>query len=536
MWDFIIIGAGPTGLTLAWFLRNLGPEIKILVIERENSIGGCHRVKRVNGLFTEHGPRIYLDNYRTFIALLKDMGLDFNQFFTPYKFSQSDILKYIRNLSIGETLTLAGAFIRLLFNPEYGQNITVLQFLQKHQFSKESINYITRLCLLTDGGLIDRYPLKTFLEIINQNSLYNIYQPNFSNDRHLWSKVKQKITDSGDGNRGDGDRGDGDRGDGDKQVTFLLETEIYQILNQGNRVRGVMTNNGKIYYGKKVLGAIPPANLGLILAKSNLPIREAFGDFNRLKKWIEYTKYATYIPIIFYFPKIELPLEWGVPASDWGIASIVLSDYNRDLPGTVISTCISLPNAISSVTKLTANQTPDSQQLINETLRQLREIYRKDSTDRKDSPEPLHAIISPGINYDSIQKQYQTNDNAYFQTILGVLPPSTVDNFQSIGPHNGKSDYSFTSLESAVENAYMYLRENYHITVKHLKPDRLWTIRDFLLISLVIFIIGVMVIVILIKPLIGNEIDLFSSINLSKNSIVIFLCIVTITLAFILGK
>ena len=60
MYDYIIVGAGPTGLTLALYLAKLNK--KIIVIEKENTIGGIHRVKRENGLFTEHGPRIYLNN------------------------------------------------------------------------------------------------------------------------------------------------------------------------------------------------------------------------------------------------------------------------------------------------------------------------------------------------------------------------------------------------------------------------------------------------------------------------------------------
>ena len=61
MYDYLIVGAGPCGLALAWYLSKLNK--KILIVEKENTIGGCHRVRRVNGLFTEHGPRIYLDNY-----------------------------------------------------------------------------------------------------------------------------------------------------------------------------------------------------------------------------------------------------------------------------------------------------------------------------------------------------------------------------------------------------------------------------------------------------------------------------------------
>ena len=88
-YDLIIVGAGPAGLALAQCLRNTYK--KILIIEKESVIGGCHRVLRVpiNGeeIFTEHSPRVYSGTYKTFDMLLKDMNTSFDALFTQYKFS-----------------------------------------------------------------------------------------------------------------------------------------------------------------------------------------------------------------------------------------------------------------------------------------------------------------------------------------------------------------------------------------------------------------------------------------------------------------
>ena len=82
MYDYIIVGAGPTGLALALYLAKLNK--KIIVIEKENTIGGIHRVKGENGLFTEHGPRIYLNNFVNFMQILNILGTSFQQLFTKY--------------------------------------------------------------------------------------------------------------------------------------------------------------------------------------------------------------------------------------------------------------------------------------------------------------------------------------------------------------------------------------------------------------------------------------------------------------------
>lgn len=68
-YDYCIIGAGPTGLTVSYLLSKIGK--KCILIDKNKDIGGCHRVDRVNGLFTEHGPRIYSSSYINTKNILK---------------------------------------------------------------------------------------------------------------------------------------------------------------------------------------------------------------------------------------------------------------------------------------------------------------------------------------------------------------------------------------------------------------------------------------------------------------------------------
>lgn len=76
-YDYVIIGGGPSGLALAQLLT-LSRFNRILLIEKRDYLGGCHGVTRVNnGMMTEHGPRIYIDNFIMFTQLLNDMGVQF---------------------------------------------------------------------------------------------------------------------------------------------------------------------------------------------------------------------------------------------------------------------------------------------------------------------------------------------------------------------------------------------------------------------------------------------------------------------------
>ena len=111
MFDYTIIGAGSTGITLAFYLSQFSK--KVLLVDRENQIGGTHAVKRVNGLYTRHSQTIYVSSFYMFQKLLKDMNISYNEIFTPYNFGPVNfVLKSIEYFSLREFFIIA---IQLLF-------------------------------------------------------------------------------------------------------------------------------------------------------------------------------------------------------------------------------------------------------------------------------------------------------------------------------------------------------------------------------------------------------------------------------------
>ena len=90
-YDIIIIGGGPSGLSMSHYCSKLG--LKILVIEKGENIGGCHTVYRMNNLFSEHSPRVYSSAYLNFQNILKDIGLTFESSFTVLKHQSFDLMK-----------------------------------------------------------------------------------------------------------------------------------------------------------------------------------------------------------------------------------------------------------------------------------------------------------------------------------------------------------------------------------------------------------------------------------------------------------
>jgi phytoene dehydrogenase-like protein len=75
-YDYIIVGSGPSSLTLAYHFSKLKKHC--LILERDKDIGGCHSVRRVDNYFSEHGPRMYSNSFVNFINILNDMNINSN--------------------------------------------------------------------------------------------------------------------------------------------------------------------------------------------------------------------------------------------------------------------------------------------------------------------------------------------------------------------------------------------------------------------------------------------------------------------------
>lgn len=436
--DYTIIGAGPSGLIATYLLAKLGK--KCLLIDKNDNVGGCHRVVRVNGLFTEHGPRIYSSSYLNTINILNDMGINFYDIFTEYNFTISNIGdKSANNLSFKEILILGWNF---LINPKSTQTITMKNFMNTYNFSDTSKDYINRLCLLTDGASSDKYTLFEFLELVNQQVLYKLYQPKNPNDQLLFPLMMKAITDTG-------------------NVTIMLNTEVKKLkkdkkLTTISSIKIKKEKSISLIHSKNYILAVSPKDMFNILSTSSL--QDSFGP--NLKLISENNSYNNDISIIFHFnTKLNLQKIWGFPKSDWGVAFIILSnymDFNDIRSQTVISTCITLTNNISLITKKTSNQTDNKHELIQEVFRQLKESFL-------DLPNPTYSLLSPNVYRNN--SMWLDRDSAYIKGSNNLYLESNgnISNLYNVGTQNGNSPYNFTSFESAVANSLYF--------VKQLNPD-----------------------------------------------------------------
>lgn len=420
--DYVFVGAGPSALTAAWYLAQAGKTCTL--IEQQPVIGGCHRVLRETGFFTEHGPRIYSTSYVNFRALLEDMHLNFRTLFTPYHFNISSIGKQTLKsvLSLRELGVFGVAYLYQILSPSHGMGMTMDEFMDMHHFSPESKEYIDRLCRLSDGAGSERYTLNQFLQLVNQEGLYSLQQPTLPNDKGLFKLWEAKLIET-------------------KNVNIQVNSTVVDLIAAGDRLTGVLvrTKDGlhKIQ-GQNVILAIPPIHV-LPLLKHD----DAFGP--QFRAWAVAHQYMTYISITFHWTaRLDLPDIWGFSPTKWGLVFVVLSDY---MPFTLSKTVISV--ALTTYPK----QTP-RHLLLSETFRQLKESY-------PGLPPPDQSIVNPN-NY--LAGEWRDRDSGYVRTPYKIgdsmfLPAKSVifPNLYNLGTQNGHSAYAFTSMESAVSNAVSFV-------------------------------------------------------------------------------
>lgn len=472
MYDYIIVGGGPSGLAFAECCASF--KKKVLIIEREKSLGGCHRVRRVDGVFTEHGPRIYSDSYKVFINLLDHMGLDFNDYFTKYDFQMSRIGNETiwDVLSPNEFLAFAWNFIRLVIDNNFGDNVSMQEMMVSYNFSTKTKDIVDRLCRLTDGAGSDRYTLNEFLSLFNQQLFYNIYQPKQPLDIGLFKDWRKHLENTG-------------------YVDILLQTNVINLeSDRSDNVTGLIveTTDGRVfeYKGKQFILAIPPTNIHKVMQKTSLLEEKSF------KEWANATRYNEYISLTFHYDyELNLPSVYGFPKSDWGVAYIVLSDYMKfeeKVSTTVISLTFCYNDTVSRYNGKTANQCSQTE-LVDEAYMQLLESY-------PDLPRPTLALLSPGVVRDNETNTWKSIDTAFMKTNSeGFIPFKISNNLFTLGTHNGYHTYNFTSLEAAVTNAVALSHELIPESKDVFILESGWKLTD------VIRIITLVIIIIVIKKL-----------------------------------
>jgi hypothetical protein len=406
----VIIGSGPAGLTICYLLAKTG-QYEVTLIDDNESLGGIHRVTRVDKkYFSEHSPRLYSSTYVNTIQLLKDMKINFYDYFTPYNFNISSFMTNKIKLK-----HFYSPFLKFLITGNCS-DVTMEEFIKTKKISNEEKENIDRICRLTDGAGISKYSLKKFMALINEQYFHQLYQPSKTTDTGLFKEIYNKLK--------------------QLNVNMQLNKRVVAI----NSDNSILLNDNSIIGANKIIFAIPPIALRNILKESK-NFKDVFGPFEKINDFAEKTEYSDVISITFHWKnKLDLPKRNGFPLSKWGLAYVVTSDYSKNVEEgykTVISTALTITDEIKDVSK---------DFIIKEAFLQLKESY-------PNIPNYDNALINPKVYYNKAEGIWEDIDSGFVQVNKTDVLPFGGSVFYNLGTHNGFSKYSFTSMESAVSNA-----------------------------------------------------------------------------------
>ena len=460
MYDYTIIGGGPSGIYCADKLSELG--YKICLIESLETLGGCHRVRYLHKndkiIHTEHGPRVYLGSYLDFWEWIKTINVKRDINFDKYRFDMfsKDFISFITMFKLHEILGIILIYIiHCILNISIKEEYTLEKFSNDFNFSSKGKDRLNRLARLIDGGNLDKSLMGAFVDGIDTGFVYDIYQPNDSLDKLLWEKFHNKLL--------------------KQNVDIKLNKNVIKIE------KNVVFMEYESVQSENIILTIPPYALNKI---KNAPKLVGYNSskFNELSNYQQYEPYVCSSIRFRSYGKSS----WGISDSHpWGIIAIDVGLYFKDINGSLFIVSVTHPEKIDPKTNKTANSM-EAEEFLNrivELVQKRFEIFE----------EPIYKSLSPNVK--KINGGWIESDRAFLYSPPGWLKPdfniSRKNNIYTTGHHIGNSYHDYNSMESAIQNASELLSKiqpkyNYNIS----KPLRLSNILWFLVILMISLLIS----------------------------------------------
>ena len=468
---YIIVGGGPTGLSLAYALCNGGHTVEL--IEKDKQLGGSWNSQWLEeNYWSENSPRILIYKNNT-KKLLKHLGLkrsELSYVYGNYIKVQLKILNSsLTSLKISDIPKILSKMISNRF--KYNDNSTVQEWLDKSTLSPSAKKYIKiSSIILCDRP--DKTHIKDFLHTIFYFGLTTPYQ--FKNP-NKWHDEIEEIVNNSNGSK------------------IYKNTEVIELFEKNNNIRTVSTRNLEtnetvILDADRVVLSCQSDGILSIINNSSNNVKNNWHNYDWMINWCQNTYYIGFGFQLHFYEEVNFPEQWCWSCQgDWNVIILPVSKWlnkfsNDKKIKTVWSCCIVDMDSQSKNINKTANECTKDE-VIEECLRQINseKVFKL--------PNYYKTTTSEGL--ERKDGKWYCKNTGFTRSKLGYLPmKGKIDNLYAIGCFTEGKRPSVAHMGTAINASVKFLNK-YEPDIKsfHNKFNIVLTIIKLIVVLLVFYIV-----------------------------------------------
>ena len=418
-----IVGAGPTGLSLAWELLRTGDH-EVNIYDKKTSAGGSWWESDTT-IRDLHAHRILFDNaFVNFQSLLSEMGIKWHDLFTQV--NKMDYMKFMfEKLSPVDYMTFVFLATKVYTEPETYKRVSLKDAIGV--LSKNGQKYVEHLPLVMDGVTWDVMSAYEFIKSFDHIGLSKIYTQKVSG-KVMSDAMEKAVMDAG--------------------ANFIFGVELLDVKYGKNDFMATLSNELVIKDGL------------LVLCIDNSPALKLIGDNwgPDADKKLRASTYGAINVILDYDTPITIKTDLEISmTTKWNLQPKVLSD-NKTLSCVI---CDLSEEVLAS----------DPETLKREVIKQLK------------VPEPVKARIGWGSEWKD--NKWEFSQSSGVLSLHGQLPFFGKCTKVAMCGMMSPRDTPYSSVESATEVSRS-LSNICFGTRKPMKPVMVSQVLLFLLVILIV--------------------------------------------------
>jgi len=287
-----IVGAGPTGMSIAWEILN-NTDHEVIIYEKKDTVGGSWHEPQ-GELRDFHAPRMLFKNaFVNTNSLFKEMNMRWEDYFI--KRNANDLYTFLyKNFEFGDYIALTSLALRVLFNPTYYKTQSLEDSIDG--LSPRGKQILGNITYSIDGVGWDVMTAYEFVESFNQVGLSSQWEQKVSG-RKMSLDMQKALEEKG--------------------VKFYFNTELQKLDYFENGFEAHLSNEQIISDGL------------LVLCIDNFPasyfVQDNWGTDT--SKYLLYSSYTCLHVLLDYEEPIKIENEVEIASKTrWNILASVLPD------------------------------------------------------------------------------------------------------------------------------------------------------------------------------------------------------------------